>query len=142
VQTLSFNTNGGAALPVSYPNTLCGAPQASAGCAPPAGFPSAPPSILLFASNYQQPYVEQYNTAVEYQVAADTSVTVAYTGVHGVHIQRTRDINLSSTQTPATAVVSGQPGTFTYNQFSSTRPNAAFARILQFESTASSNYNG
>src|SRR5437868_92015 len=86
VQTLSFNTNGGAALPVSYPNTLCGAPQASAGCAPPAGFPSAPPSILLFASNYQQPYVEQYNTAIEYQVVADTSVTVAYTGVHGVHL--------------------------------------------------------
>ena len=103
---------------------MCGAPQATAGCTPPTGFASAPPTILQFASNYQQPYVEQYNTAVEYQVAADTSVTVAYTGVHGVHIQRTRDINLPSTQTAVTASVVGQPGTFTYNQFTGARPNA------------------
>jgi outer membrane receptor protein involved in Fe transport len=144
VQTLNFSTGttGGTALPVSYPNTLCGAPQATAGCTPPAGFASVKPTILQFASNYQQPYVEQYNTAVEYQVAADTSVSVAYTGVHGVHIQRTRDINLPSTQNPVTASVVGQPGTFTYNQFTGARPNAAFVRILQFESTASSNYNG
>ena len=143
VQTLSFNTNGGAALPVSYPNTLCGAPQASAGCAPPAGFPSAPPSILLFASNYQQPYVEQYNTAIEYQVAADTSVTVAYTGVHGVHLQRTRDINIVNSPTPTTAIVAGQPGTtFTYSKYPTARLIPAFSRIFEFESNASSTYNG
>src|SRR5438874_727544 len=145
VQTLNLSTgtNGGTALPVSYPNTLCGAPQATAGCAPPAGFASVKPSILPFASNYQQPYVEQYNTAVEYQVAADTSVTVAYTGVHAVHLQRTRDINLPSTQATASAVVAGQPGTtLTYNAFTGARPNSSFVRILQFESTASSTYNG
>ncbi|PYY14443.1 MAG: hypothetical protein DMG61_09890 [Acidobacteria bacterium] len=143
VQTLSFNTNGGAALPVSYPNTLCGAPQASAGCAPPAGFTSAPPSILLFASNYQQPYVEQYNTAIEYQVAADTSVTVAYTGVHGVHLQRTRDINIVNTPTATTAIVAGQPGTtFTYNKYPTARLIPAFSRIFEFESNANSTYNG
>ncbi|PYY17451.1 MAG: hypothetical protein DMG60_11585 [Acidobacteria bacterium] len=143
VQTLSFNTNSGAALPVSYPNTLCGAPQASAGCAPPAGFTSAPPSILLFASNYQQPYVEQYNTAIEYQVASDTSVTVAYTGVHGVHLQRTRDINIVNTPTATTAIVAGQPGTtFTYNKYPTARLIPAFSRIFEFESNANSTYNG
>jgi hypothetical protein len=144
VQTLNFTTGtgGGTALPASYPNTLCGAPQATAGCTPPAGFTSAPPTILLFASNYQQPYVQQYNLATEYQIAADTSVTVAYTGVHGVHIQRTRDINLSSAQTPTTAIVAGQAGTFTYNKYPTARPIAAFSRIFEFESNASSNYNG
>src|SRR5262249_36964065 len=101
VQTLQVNaapataTSAAVALPASYPNTLCGAPQASAGCAPPTGFPSVKPTILPFASNYQQPYVEQYNTAVEYQIAQDTAVSIAYTGAHGVHLQRTRDINLS-----------------------------------------------
>jgi Carboxypeptidase regulatory-like domain/TonB dependent receptor len=142
VQTLTFTATPTTALPASYPNTLCGAPQAVAGCAPPSGFSAVKPSILPFASNYQQPYIEQYNLAVEYQVAPDTSLTIGYTGVHGVHIQRTRDINLTNAETPATAIVAGQGTTLTYNKFPSTRPNTSFVRILEFESTASSNYNG
>lgn len=139
VQTLNFSTgsNGCTALPVSYPNTL----QATAGCAPPTGFNSAPPTILLFAKNYQQPYLQQYNLAVERQIAADTSVTIAYMGVHGAHIQRTRDINLASTETPATATVAGG-STVTYNKFPSARPITSFGRIFEFESNASSIYNG
>src|SRR5207244_4548235 len=124
-------------LTFTYPITLFAAPQASARSAPPAGFTSAPPSILLFASNYQQPYVEQYNTAIEYQVAADTSVTVAYTGVHGVHLQRTRDINIVNTPTATTAIVAGQPGTtLTYNKYPTARLIPAFSRIFEFESNA------
>ena len=142
VQTLNFSTTGGAALPVSYPNTLCGAPQANAGCAPPTGFTSAPPTILLFAKNYQQPYLQQYNLAIERQIASDTSVTLAYTGVHGVHVQRTRDINLASTETPATATIAGTGQTFTYNKFPTARPITAFSRIFEFESNSSSVYNG
>ena len=142
VQTLTFSASGTSALPVSYPNTLCGTPQAVAGCAPPSGFSAVKPTILPFASNYQQPYVEQYNFAVEYQVAADTSVTLGYTGVHGVHIQRTRDINLPNTEVPMTAVVAGQGTTLTYNKITGSRPNSSFVRILEFESTAGSNYNG
>jgi len=146
VQTLTLTVGTGptnvSQLPASYPNTLCGAPQANSGCAPPTGFAAATPTILLFAKNYQQPYVEQYNLAVERQIAADTSVTLAYTGVHGVHIQRTRDINLSSAETPATAVVAGTGATLTYNKFPGTRPIPGFSRIFEFESNAGSNYNG
>jgi len=79
---------------------------------------------------------------VEYQIAADTSVSIGYTGVHGVHIQRTRDINLSPNETPATATIAGQGNTVTYNKFPAVRPNTSFVRILEFESTSSSNYNG
>ena len=142
VQTLSFSASAATPLPSSYPNTLCGAPQAVAGCAPPAGFASVKPTILPFASNYQQPYLEQYNLGVEYQIAADTSISIGYTGVHGVHIQRTRDINLSPNETPASATIAGQGNTVTYNKFPAARPNSSFVRILQFESTADSNYNG
>ena len=143
VQTLNFTSTNSTSLPVFYPSTLCGAPQATAGCAPPTGFTTAvKPNILPFAGNYQQPYIEQYNLAVEYQVAAETSLTVGYTGLHGVHIQRTRDINLTNAETPITAVVAGTGTTVTYNKFPSTRPNPSFVRILQFESTADSNYNG
>lgn len=141
VQTLTFSAAAGSPLPASYPNTLCGAPQAVSGCAPPAGFSLAKPTILLFANNYQQPYIEQYNLAVEYQVATDTSLRIGYTGVHGVHIQRTRDINLAGPETPATATIVGG-GTVTYNKFTAPRPFPAFVRIFQFESTSDSNYNG
>ena len=141
VQTLTFSAAAGSPLPASYPNTLCGAPQAVSGCAPPAGFSLAKPTILLFAGNYQQPYIEQYNLAVEYQVATDTSLRIGYTGVHGVHIQRTRDINLAGPETPATATIVGG-GTVTYNKFTAPRPFPAFVRIFQFESTSDSNYNG
>ncbi|MBV9073033.1 MAG: TonB-dependent receptor [Acidobacteria bacterium] len=142
VQTLTFSTANGATLPVSYPNTLCGAPTAVGGCPPPTGFASVKPSILPFASNFVQPYIEQYNTAIEYQVAHDTSLTVAYTGVHGVHIQRTRDINLPSTQQTQIANLAGSSQVLLYNQFTGARPNASFVRILEFESTANSTYNG
>src|SRR6185312_17378098 len=103
-------------LPVSYPNTLCGAPQAVSGCPAPAGFASSKPTILLFAGNYQQPYVEQYNLAVEYEVAKDTSLRLGYTGVHGVHLQRTRDINQIGPEIPAVATVAGG-GTLNYTKF-------------------------
>ena len=144
VQTLTFSTgpNGGTALPFSYPNTFCGAPTAVAGCAPPTAFAAAPPTILLFAPNYQQPYVEQYNIGVEHEIAADTAIRVTYTGVHGVHIQDTRDINLSNALTTTNAVVAGQTGTLTYNKYPTARPIAGFGRILQFQSNSNSNYNG
>jgi len=144
VQTLNFGTgaNGGTALPASYPNTLCGAPAAVAGCPPPTGFATVTPTILPFASNYQQPYIQQYNLAVEYEVAPNTSLTVGYTGVHGVHIQDTRDINLTNAQTPVSAVVAGSGTTLTYNKFPAVRPITGFNRILQFQSNANSRYNG
>lgn len=141
VQTLSFNASAASPLPVSYPNTLCGAPQAVAGCAPPAGFKTVKPTILLFAGNYQQPYVEQYNLAVEYEVAKDTSLRLGYTGVHGVHLQRTRDINPIGPEAPAVATVVGG-GTLDYSKLAGNVLSSSFSRILQFESTAGSNYNG
>ncbi|HET9741309.1 MAG TPA: TonB-dependent receptor [Terriglobales bacterium] len=142
VQTLSFSASAAAPLPVSYPNTLCGAPQAVSGCPPPAGFASVKPTILLFAKNYVQPYLEQYNLQVEYQIAHDTSLTLGYMGVHGVHIQRTRDINLAGPETPVGAVVAGTGQTLSYNKFTAPRPDPAFVRIFEFESNANSNYNG
>src|SRR5437763_686209 len=105
-------------------------------------FTTSKPTILLFANDYQQPYLQQYNISVEREIAHDTSVTLAYTGVHGLHIQRTRDINLTSTQIPATATLSTTGQTFTYNKFPATRPNPNFARIFEFESNSNSNYNG
>src|SRR5262249_11457100 len=89
VQTLTFNASNVplVPLPASYPNVTCGAPQQNAGCPLPIGASLPLPTIFVFSKSYQQPYVEQYNLGLEYQLAANTSVSVGYLGVHGVHIQ-------------------------------------------------------
>jgi outer membrane receptor protein involved in Fe transport len=142
VQTLTFNASALTPLPASYPNTTCGAPQQNAGCPVPTGAALPLPTIFVFAKNYQQPYVEQYNLGVEYQLAKDLSVSLGYLGVHGVHVQRTRDINEPTTEVPTNITVVGTGQVLTYNKLAGTRPFTGFGRIFEFESNANSNYNG
>src|SRR5260370_11931188 len=98
VPTLTFNASTLNPLPASYPNVTCGAPQQNAGCPVPPGAALLAPTILLFAKNYQQPYVEQYTLGVEYQVAPNLSFPIAYLTVHRVHIQRTPHITQPVTE--------------------------------------------
>jgi hypothetical protein len=126
----------------TYPNTKCGAPVASPNCAPPVGGTSAPPSIYVFDKHFQNPRVTQANLGVEYGIGNDWSISLSGLHVNGDNLQRTRDVNLS-TPTPATIAFAGNPAnTVSYLRYSSVRPFSAFSRISQFESTASSNYNG
>ncbi len=145
VQTLTFNASPAplTPLPASYPNVTCGAPQQNAGCPVPTGVALPAPTILLFAKNYQQPYVEQYNLGTEYQVGKNLSVSIGYLGVHGVHIQRTRDINEFTTEVPTNIAVNGTGQVLTFNKLTgTTHPFPGFGRIFEFESNASSTYNG
>jgi outer membrane receptor protein involved in Fe transport len=142
VQTLTFNSFTSLLLPASYPNVTCGAPQQNAGCPIPTGVTLPAPTILLFAKNYQQPYVEQYNLGTEYQVGKNLSVSIGYLGVHGVHIQRTRDINEPATEVPTNIPVVGTGQVLTFNKLTGVHPFAGFGRVFEFESNASSIYNG
>lgn len=148
VQTRTFNaspatpTSPAVPLPASYPDTTCGAPQQNAGCPVPTGATPPPPTIFVFNKNYVQPYVEQYNLGVEYQLAKDLSVSLGYLGVHGVHLQRTRDINAPPTEVPTNITVVGTGQVLTYNKLTGTRPFTGFGRIFEFESNANSSYNG
>jgi hypothetical protein len=90
--------------------------------------------------NFVEPVVQQSNLNVEYELANNLSVTVGGLWVKGNHLQRTRDINLGNAA-PAVFTVSGTGQTFTVNRYG-TRPIPAFSRILQFESSANSTYNG
>ena len=135
VQTLTI---AAPAMP-AYPNNICGAPQASPRCTPP-GAP-APTSIYVFKSDYQQPMVQQYNLQLEHQLSNSMSLSVGYIGVRGLHLTRTRDINLSPPGT-GSITLAGSPATvFNYPLYSSVRPIAGFTRIFQFEDTAHSAYN-
>src|SRR6266480_2183825 len=162
VTTLTYKSTS---IPVTYPNTVCGAPVANPSCPPPAPGPGVPtpppPTIFVFNPSYVEPYTQQSSLGVEYQLAKDTALTVSYLGVRGVHLQRTRDINLagevpaaigiagtgtvlnylrypSPTGTPATCPA----GLFVVTLSSPCRPNGNFQRIEEVESNANSIYNG
>ena len=123
----------------TYPNIFTTAPTAGNNI----------PNILLFAKNYQQPYVQQGRIGVERELMRNITVSVTYLYFRGVHLSRTRDINLFA-PVPTNAVdnVTGQ--TFTIQRFPGasftaslpSRPFTRFNRINLFESSANSRYNG
>jgi outer membrane receptor protein involved in Fe transport len=120
---------------VTYPHTLT---------APPAGF-SSNPNLFVFAQDYVNPYVEQGRLGVEREVWKNLSVSATYLYYHGLHLTRTRDINLF----PPTAFARTGPDgvVYTFQRFSSTRPisratGLSYNRISIFESAAHSLYNG
>ncbi len=59
---------------VTYPNSLSSFPSGAGGS----------PSIVVFAPNYRNPYVEQANIAVEHQFGTTTALSVGYVYSHGL----------------------------------------------------------
>ena len=98
------------------------------------------PSIYLFAKDYAQPYVQQARLGVERELIANMSLSVTYLYFRGVHLSRTRDINLGLPVVTNLADPSGQ--IFTVLRHPATRPIPGFTRISLFDSTADSRYNG
>ena len=114
--------------------------------APPAGT-SANPNLFLFANDYVQPYTEQGRIGVERELRKGLSVSATYLYYHGVHLTRTRDINLFAPVPFARVGPDGQ--TYVFQRFASTtvRPisrtvGQSYNRINIFESAAHSVYNG
>lgn len=112
----------------------------------PAIFTTAPaagaqtPSLYLFARDYAQPYVQQARAGVERELVSNLSLSVTYLFFKGVHLSRTRDINLGPTV--ATTVTDPSGAAFTVLRHPAARPIPGFTRISLFESTADSRYNG
>lgn len=121
-----------ALIGLTYPNILA-APPAIAGV-------TANPSLYVFTRDYVQPYVQQGRISIEREIFSNTSLTASYLFFHGVHLSRTRDINLGA---PVPTVVTDPAGqTFTVLRHPAARPVAGFSRISLFESTANSRYHG
>ena len=98
------------------------------------------PSLYLFAKDYAQPYVQQARVGVERELVRNLSLSVTYLYFHGVHLSRTRDINLG---VPVPTTLTDPAGlTYSVLRFPAARPIAGFTRISLFESTANSRYNG
>jgi outer membrane receptor protein involved in Fe transport len=132
IDVLTYTLTSG--LP-TFPNVLSSKPSAGL----------APPSIYVFDPNFHAPRVQQYNAQVERQLAGSLALTVGYLGVHGLHLTRSRDINLYPSALQSGTVAGG--GTIQYwahpgPQGAPLRPNPAFGRVTIFESGADSLYNG
>jgi hypothetical protein len=124
VQTITFT---GALIP-TYPNIYTSLPT---------GATLPKPTIFAFNPDFENPEVHQGSLGIERGLTSDLSVGLTYQHVQGNDLQRSRDINVLAYDTVTT------PGsTVPYKRYSSTRPFANFARIILFESSADSRYNG
>ena len=112
-----------------YPNIFSAPPSAG----------GVNPSLYLFARDYAQPYVQQGRFGIERELFANTSFSASYLYFRGVHLSRTRDINLGTPVPTRVTDPAGQP--FIVLRHPAARPIPGFARISVFESTADSRYN-
>lgn len=128
VQTLSFT---GAGVP-TYPNAFDTIPAT--------GGQLRTPTIFVFDKDYQSPLVHQASVGVERGVTEDLSVAVSYLYVKGTHLQRSADINLG--QSVDTPYLTDGGETVIVKRYPALRPFTNFNRIIQFQSSAESNYNG
>ncbi len=150
----------------TYPNPLVNCPIGSGSCNLPAGFTEGVTNeVSAFAPNFITPRVQQTSLTLEREVADRTTVAVSYLYVHGEHLIRALDVNLP----PPVAVnypifdSTGsifQGGYYTVNSFATWqftqsltcpfppcinplgRPIAQLGAIDEFQSAASSVYNG
>ncbi len=122
-----------------YPNILSAPPGAG----------SQRPNLFLFADDYQQPYVQQGRFGIERELFKNVSLGVTYLYFRGVHLSRTRDINLfAPVATTAIDQVTGQPYTVqrfpgaSFTAAAPIRPFANYNRINLFENSGNSRYQG
>jgi hypothetical protein len=127
VQTLTYT---GASVP-TYPQKFT---------TPPTGGASSKPTILLFDPSFQNPLVHQASLGFEQGVTEDFAVGFSYLYVKGTKLQRSTDINLGA---PTLVNFTDDKGNvFPVKQYGAARPYTNFGRIIEFQSTAESNYNG
>ena len=149
-----------------YPNSLVSCAPTAISCNLPAGFTEGVTNdVSAFAPNFVTPRVQQASLTLEREVASHTTVAISYLYVHGEHLIRALDVNLSE---PAalTYPIFDSTGSIFQNgfysvdsfatwQFTSSptcpyppcinplgRPIAQLGSIDEFQSAASSVYNG
>ncbi len=140
-QTATFSGASNGFLIPNYPNSSCGAPDASGlppNCPPP---PAGDQILELFAPSYTQPYTQQGSFGLETEFAKDWILSASYLIVSGTHLQRVRDVNLGIPETQSLIGIAQTNTVLSYNWFTLPRPIAGFDRILLMESAASSVYH-
>ena len=150
----------------TYPNPLVSCPPYASNCALPAGFTQGVTNNLsAFAPNFVTPRVQQSSLTLEKEVADHTTVSLALLNVHGEHLIRALDVNLPPPVALSYPLFDStgsivQGGFYTVDSFATWqftrsltcpwppcinplgRPIAQLGAINEFQSAASSYYNG
>jgi hypothetical protein len=150
----------------TYPNPLVSCTLTAATCALPAGFAQGVTNdVSAFASNFVTPRVQQTSVTLEKEVAGRTSIALSYLYVHGEHLIRALDVNLPQPVALTYPIFDStgsifEGGYYTVDSFATWemtrtldcpfppcisplgRPIAQLGAINEFQSAASSVYNG
>ncbi|HXG94669.1 MAG TPA: carboxypeptidase regulatory-like domain-containing protein [Blastocatellia bacterium] len=142
--TYVFGARVGIPAPIPFSNPFFAAPAQNQ-------FPTLVPGVALsgtvFDRGIRTPYLQQYNTSLQYELFKDTLLEVAYVGTHGLNLFRQIAINqarLASAQNPITNDVTG--AVITTNTPANASLRAPFQGVsvngfFQNQSTAQSTYN-
>ncbi len=121
---------GNAVAPI-FPNVLASAPLGTA-------------TVNYFASNYQNPQIQQGDLVIERQIAHNTVISASYLFSFGKYLPNFVDTNLSApTGSGKIAVIDGPfaGANWTFPYYRGTRPNTAFGQIQEMRSNISTKYN-
>ena len=99
------------------------------------------PTIFYVDENFQNSRLMQANAAVEWQLLRETTLAVTYLFVDAGNLPRSIDRNLG-TPSSRTFTVAGTTDSFPYHFFGADRRFGNFQRVIAFESSAESRYNG
>jgi outer membrane receptor protein involved in Fe transport len=127
VQTITFT---GSQVP-TYPNTFATIPTGAA-------LPK--PTIFVFDPDFQNPRVQQASVGVDRALTNDIGIAVSYLYVKGDDLPRSTDINLGTPSIVAVPITGD--GSAMVKTYGNDRPFTNFARVIQFQSSAESEYNG
>ena len=150
----------------SYPNPLVSCPLAAANCLLPAGFNQGVTNrISAFAPNFVTPRVQQSSITFEKEIAGRTTLSLSLLNVRGEHLIRALDVNLPQPAALTYPIFDStgsifQGGYYSVDSFATWqftqsltcpwppcinplgRPIAQLGAINEFQSAASSHYNG
>ena len=150
----------------SFPNALVTCPPDGTDCTLPAGFTQGVThEVSAFAPNFVTPRVQQSSLTIEKEVAERTAVSLSLLHVRGQHLIRALDVNLPQPVALTYPLFDStgsvfEDGYYTVDSFATWRftrtldcpwppsinplgrPIADLGSINEFQSAASSNYNG
>ena len=150
----------------TYPNPLVTCPLYAANCALPAGFTQGVTNeVSAFAPNFVTPRVQQSSLTLEREIADHTTLSLSLLNVHGEHLIRALDVNLPQPVASTYPIFDStgsifQGGYYSVDSFATWqftqsltcpwppcinplgRPIAQLGAINEFQSAASSYYNG
>ena len=110
--------------------------------------PGIAPSVFRADPHFVTPYSLQANIGVEHQLSEDLTLRADYLFTRGVHLPRTRNINLlppvilTTINAAALGVPNPTPQQLGRSVFGPGRVDPRFDAVYQLEDSASSTYNG